>query len=127
MKTKTQGSTINELCKRYKTPNPYRWIVDGLLRNNRPRPSLLCGYPHAGKSTLSRQLAIAVNQGYEFLGHSTKKGRVLYWQCEESDEDISQEFIKQGVDPQTKDIVIYKTLFDDFQGHIDELIIELNE
>jgi hypothetical protein len=76
---------------------PSDWVVDGLLRTGRRRPSLLLGKPEAGKSTLARQMAAAVTQGKPFLGRETKKSAVLYWQTEEEDGDIQSAFSGFGV------------------------------
>src|SRR5437870_6341017 len=76
---------------------PSTWIVDGLLRTNRQRVSLLCGSPHAGKSTIARQLAIAVAHGTPFLGRATTKSKVLYWQSEETIEDAKEDFTRSGM------------------------------
>jgi hypothetical protein len=73
------------------------WIVEQLLRTNRQRISLLCGSPHAGKSTIARQLAISVAQGKPFLGRSTMQCKVAYWQSEETEEDTKQDFEKSGM------------------------------
>jgi len=73
------------------------WIVDSLLRTNRKRISLLCGSPHAGKSTLARQLAVAVVHGEPFLGRTTVKSTVAYWQTEESEDDAREDFLKSGM------------------------------
>lgn len=77
--------------------NPSDWIVEGLFRTNRKRPSLLCGFPGAGKSTLAHQLALAVATGIPFLGRNTKQGYVLYWKNEDSAQDVAEDFIKAGM------------------------------
>jgi tRNA uridine 5-carbamoylmethylation protein Kti12 len=74
------------------------FVVDGLISNNRPRPSILAGYPHIGKSTLARQLAVAVSRGGTFLGRKTTRGRVLYWYSEDSPIDAALDFKKQGAE-----------------------------
>jgi tRNA uridine 5-carbamoylmethylation protein Kti12 len=117
--------TIKQLSEIHKDLMPSKWIVDGLLRGNRPRPSLLCGLPHSGKSTLARQLAIAVSRGENFLGRKVMKGRVLFWQCEESSEDIIEDFLKQGVDRETDSIVVMSSDADATQWRIEELNAEL--
>jgi KaiC/GvpD/RAD55 family RecA-like ATPase len=76
---------------------PSVWIVEGLLRLNRKRVSLLCGSPHSGKSTVARQLAIAVSHGDTFLGRETVKSKVLYWQSEETEEDACEDFTRSGM------------------------------
>lgn len=52
------------------------WLVDGLLA--RGCMSILSAWPKAGKSTLARNMAVAVATGSRFLGRETKPGRVLY-------------------------------------------------
>jgi hypothetical protein len=75
------------------------WVVDNLLRTNLKRISLLCGSPHAGKSTLARQLALAVVHGESFLGRTTLKSKVAYWQSEETAQDAYEDFFKSGMKP----------------------------
>ena len=41
---------------------PLQWVVADLLRIGRKRISLLLGHPEDGKSSLSRQLAVAVTK-----------------------------------------------------------------
>lgn len=79
--------------------SPSTWVVNHLLRTNRKRVSLLCGSPHAGKSTIARQLAIAVAHGQSFLGRETVQGKVLYWQSEETLEDAKDDFTRSGMLP----------------------------
>lgn len=57
-------------------PDPeHQWLVKGML--TLPGTSMLCGSPKAGKSTISRRLAVAVATGERFLGSRTTQGRVL--------------------------------------------------
>lgn len=92
-------STLME--QKFQTPS---WVVEGLLRTGRRRPSLLLGKPEAGKSTIARQLAAAVVKGEPFLGRPTKRSSVLYWQTEEDPVDLQQMFrgfgIRKDVDAQ---------------------------
>ena len=74
------------------------WKVDGLFRSNRKRASVLAGKPGSGKSTLAWQLAIALVQGDEFLGRTTKRCEVLYWQSEETENEINQILRELGYD-----------------------------
>ena len=83
------------------------WVVDGLLRTGRRRPSLLLGKPEAGKSTLARQLAAAVIKGEPFLGRTTKKGAVLYWQSEEEDADLQQAFKSFGISKEAAPLYVF--------------------
>jgi len=76
----------------------YEWIVDGLLRTNRRRPTLLGGKPESGKSTLGRQLAVSVLQGKPFLGRNTVRGDVIYWSTEDTPEDVQDSFRRLGYD-----------------------------
>lgn len=77
-------------------------IVSGLLRTRRKRPSLLCGYPGAGKSTLAHQLALAVATGTPFLGRNTVSGHVLFWKYEERAEDVREDLQAAGLTCDTK-------------------------
>jgi len=72
---------------------PPTYIVDGLLRTHRGRPSILGGYDHVGKSTLAQQLAKCVSEGKPFLGRQTVRGKVIYWQSEEGLEDAKADFL----------------------------------
>lgn len=89
--------TMQDLQNHHATTPSGIWIVDNLLRTNRKRISLLCGSPHAGKSTLARQLTVAVCHGEPFLGRPTLKGKVAYWQTEESEDDAREDFLKSGM------------------------------
>src|SRR5713226_7737582 len=90
--------TMDKLLAQHRDAPAPTWVVEDLIRVNRERPSLLCGYPHIGKSTLARQLAVAVSKGGTFLGRKTTQGRVLYWYCEDSPLDAALDFKKAGVD-----------------------------
>src|SRR5580698_3872761 len=76
---------------------PTDWVIADLLRTGRKRPSLLCGLPEAGKSTLAHQLALAVANGIKFLDRDTVKGHVLYWKNEESAADVREDLIQAGL------------------------------
>jgi hypothetical protein len=69
------------------------YIIDGLLRTRRGRPSILGGFDHVGKSTLAQQMAKSVAKGEPFLDRATVQGRVLYFQTEESVEDAKADFL----------------------------------
>ena len=72
------------------------WILEGLLRTSLRRPALLAAKPETGKSTLARQLAVAVSQGAPFLGRATTRGAVIYWQTEDEVQDVSTAFTRLG-------------------------------
>lgn len=78
-------------------PSPSNWIVEGILRSNRGRPSLLCGFPESGKSTLSNQLAVAVANGTPFLDRATQQGHVILWKNEDSAPDIAADLRRAGL------------------------------
>jgi len=71
-------------------------IVEGVLRTGLRRPALLAAKPETGKSTLARQLAVAVSQGKPFLSRATTRGAVIYWQTEDEVQDISRAFTRLG-------------------------------
>lgn len=58
--------------------------------------SLLAAKPKTGKSTLARQLALAVARGDEFLGKKTETGLVIYLAFEERRADVRNHFLKMG-------------------------------
>ncbi len=104
--------------------DPASWVVEGLLRSRRRRPSLLCGYPEAGKSTLAQQLAIAVANGAPFLGRPTSPGHVVFWKNEESEEDIADDFRRGGMKPETPISILLPRYGDDnFAGLSEELTL----
>jgi len=75
---------------------PSTWVVEGLLRTGRKRPSILAGKPESGKSTLAKQLAVAVAQGADFLDRKTMRGEVILWQTEDDDIDIKHQLTALG-------------------------------
>jgi len=68
------------------------WVVELLIRPGK-RPSIICGSPEAGKSTIAIQLSKAVSRGEDFLGRKTTQGRVIYWQSEEDEQDAAEDFL----------------------------------
>jgi hypothetical protein len=76
---------------------PTDWVIDGMIRARRKRPSLLCGLPEAGKSTLAHQIALCVATKTPFMGRATTQGRVLYWKNEEDELDVGEDFIQAGL------------------------------
>ena len=85
---------------------PKEWIVDGLLRAGRRRPSILAGNAGDGKSTLAKQLAIAIAQGVPFLGRNTLRSPVIYWQTEDETPDVVEALLQMGYVP-GRDAEIY--------------------
>ncbi len=80
----------------YATPEEsVRYIVENLLPSS--GLSILAGKPKAGKSTLARQLAVAVAQGNLFLDRATVKGGVLYLALEEKISEVKEHFELLGL------------------------------
>jgi len=92
---------------------PSTWIVQDFLRTHRKRVSLIAGSPEAGKSTLARQLCVAVAQGVPFLGRQTDQGRVIYWQSEEDPQDTREDFFRTGLKPDDPLIIVHPETKDD--------------
>jgi AAA domain-containing protein len=101
---------------------PSQWIVDGLLRLGRRRISLLAGKPEGGKSTIARQLAVAVTKGKPFMERATLRGSVIYWQSEEEPADVRDSLDHLGYD-HTKD----EKLLTFFGNAADNHIVNLRE
>ena len=106
------------------SPDHSVWIVEQLLRTNRQRISLLCGSPHAGKSTVARQLAIAVSQGKPFLGRETLKSKVAYWQSEETTEDAAEDFAKSGMTQDDPIVILHPSPTDNHLQELDKVLTE---
>jgi AAA domain len=73
------------------------WLVDDLL----PMGGLgfVAAKPKAGKSTLVRNLAVAVARGGEFLGQSCVQGTVIYLALEEKRSEVRRHFRQLGATP----------------------------
>jgi len=70
------------------------WLVDQMLPAG--GLSLLAGKPKAGKSTLARNLALAVARGEPFLGRATSAGAVVYLALEEKRAEVQAHFARMG-------------------------------
>ena len=116
--------TPKDLKQSASSPDHSVWIVEGLLRTNRQRISLLCGSPHAGKSTVARQLAIAVSQGKPFLGRETMKSKVAYWQSEETTEDAAEDFSKSGMMLDDPIVILHPSPTDNNLLELDKVLTE---
>lgn len=75
--------------------NPTEWLVDGIFQSG--GISIMAGAPKSGKSTLTRQLAISVCRGADFLGRKTKKGKVIYLALEENEGMVVDQFKHLGI------------------------------
>jgi hypothetical protein len=76
-------------------PEEYHGLVDDLLLD--VGVSMICGKPKTGKSTLARQLAVAVAEGEKFFGKPTFCGDVLYLILEGPKGVVQQHLKKLGV------------------------------
>jgi len=74
--------------------SPTEYLVEGLLPVG--SVNMLAGKPKSGKSTLARQLAVAVANGAPFLGRNTQQGQVMYFGIEELACFVSEHFQKLG-------------------------------
>ena len=80
------------------------WVIDGLLPSG--GLSILVAKPKVGKSTIARQLALAVAQGGLFLGRQAIAGRVLYVSLEEKRGEVRAHFRLMGATG-SEDIGLY--------------------
>lgn len=66
------------------------WVVDGLLSEG--GISVVAGPPKSGKSTIIRQLSVAIAKGGEFLERKVNPGPVVYLALEEQDALVYDQF-----------------------------------
>ena len=86
---------LTRLAELLAEPVPaHQWIVEGLLLKG--GFSLLCGKPKAGKSSLSRCLALAVARGDSFLDRKVEQGPVLLLALEDHRVMLQESFRKLG-------------------------------
>jgi hypothetical protein len=71
-----------------------RWCVDGMIPSG--GLAILAAKPKVGKSTLARQLALAVARGEPFLGRDTSEGPVIYLALEEKRGEVRSHFRALG-------------------------------
>lgn len=60
--------------------------------------SICAAKPKVGKSTLARNLAVAVTRGEPFFGRATAKGKVIYLCLEEKRAEVAAHFRRMGAD-----------------------------
>jgi putative DNA primase/helicase len=70
------------------------WLVEKRLPS--AGFSVLVAKPKAGKSTLARNLALAVAQGKTFLDNATQQGPVIYLALEEKRSEVKKHFSEMG-------------------------------
>ncbi len=94
-------ATLDELLSEPEEENAYIWentLISGGL-------SICSAKPKVGKSTVARNLAVAITQGETFLGRETIKGKVIYLCLEEKRSEIAKHFRLMGASGQ--DILIH--------------------
>jgi hypothetical protein len=101
-----------------------KWLVDGLLL--RSGSSLLVGKPKAGKSTVAKNIVVAVLKGRNVLGRSVStsaKARVIYLALEGKDRDVAshaEQFRALGVtEEESKRLRIYMR---DASGNLEQRV-----
>jgi AAA domain len=67
--------------------------------------SICAAKPKVGKSTLARNLAVAVSRGLDFLGRATIQGKVIYLCHEEKRDEVKAHFRRMNA--QGTDIIIH--------------------
>jgi hypothetical protein len=75
---------------------PVDWVLQERLAAG--SVSIVASKPKVGKSTLARNLALAIARGEPFLGWAVKRGTVLYLALEERSEDVTADFRALGAD-----------------------------
>jgi hypothetical protein len=90
--TITHPQTVSEVEN---TAEPVSFVVEDLLM--RGGTTLLIGLPKQGKSTLAKQLAVAVAKGESVINRRVTQGTVLYYQMEESKTWTTGTLRKMGI------------------------------
>jgi RecA-family ATPase len=111
-------------------PRKKRWLVDGLLL--RKGSSLLVGKPKAGKSTVAKNVAVAVLKGKTIFGRAVESsgqpGRVIYLQLEGKDDvaGTAEQFRALGVTAKESErLKIFQRSIQ--RGKMEERVLELAE
>jgi hypothetical protein len=111
-------------------PRKKRWLVDGLLL--RRGSSMLIGKPKAGKSTVAKNIAVAVLKGHSIFGRSVESNgqpaRVMYLLLEGKDDvaATAEQFRALGVTAEEKKrLRIYERSI--HRGKMEERVAELCE
>lgn len=84
--------SLSSLLKEKDEETP--WLVNNLLILG--GTSLLAGKPKVGKSTLARNLALAIAQGKDFFNRETHSGPVIYLALEEKRTEVRKHFRDLG-------------------------------
>ncbi len=86
-------------------PPPVDWIADGLVA--REAVTIIHGAAGLGKSMLALALGVAVTRGAPFMGHTTKKGRVLYIDAENGQGEAHRRIRALGLTAEEADSLVY--------------------
>jgi hypothetical protein len=81
-------TTLDDLLNEPEEETAYVWDRT-LPRGGFP---ICAAKPKVGKSTLARNLAVAVSQGAEFFGRATTQGKVIYLCLEEKRAEVARHF-----------------------------------
>lgn len=94
-------STLDELLSEPEEEVAYVW------EKTLPRGgfSICAAKPKVGKSTLARNLAVAVSRGADFFGRATVRGKIIYLCLEEKRAEVARHFRQMGASG--PDIIIY--------------------
>lgn len=107
----TMVTTMKDLLESPVEEHP--WLVEDRLPKS--GLSVCVAKPKVGKSTLARNLALAVARGEHFLGHPVTQGPVLYVALEEIRSQIRAHFTRMGAKPNDPiDILFGPAPFDGF-------------
>lgn len=93
----TGGFLLTRLSDLLNEPDEQvEYVVEGMLPSR--GLSALVAKPKVGKSTLARQLALAVARGEKFLGRATTGGSVIYLALEEKRSEVRAHFRAMGAE-----------------------------
>lgn len=100
-KAKLQFTTLDDLLA--EPEEKVSWVWDKTLPSS--GFSICAAKPKVGKSTLARNLAVAVMRGDDFFGRATTQGRILYLCMEEKRAEVAKHFKRMGASG--KDLMIH--------------------
>lgn len=83
----------------------HKWLIYNLLFT--AGTSLWAGKQKVGKTTLIRQLSLAVASGTKFLDRETRKGLVLYLALEEDRDEIKEHLCDMGSKEGSKNLLFH--------------------
>jgi len=103
--TQYSGMPLIKLSDLLKEPDELvSWLVEGLLPAG--GFSVIAAKPKVGKSTIVRELVLAISRGETFLDKPVSKGSVVYYALEEKKSEVKRHFQDMGADG-NEEIYIY--------------------